>query len=213
MADHVATCASWTDEYVVCAPPDGVVAAAVVVVTAASALQSTSRPSDSNVVVYFAPEVAIVSPHRSSTRGGIIMTVSGFWFSDCSPLPSSVWLSKNGAVPSPPWLSSGGLEVNSPASPLSLLRCENVTCGPRPKAAAAAASQLTCTVPAGVGTNWTVVVVNHDVQADGGVSLTDWQRSVVKIAPGTSLIVVSRVSTCQWILSAYVQFGVVDHPF
>ena len=212
MADHVATCASWTDEYVVCAPPDGVVAAAVVVVTAASALQSTSRPSDSNVVVYFAPEVAIVSPHRSSTRGGIIMTVSGFWFSDCSPLPSSVWLSKNGAVPSPPWLSSGGLEVNSPASPLSLLRCENVTCGPRPKAAGVTAlSQLTCTVPTGAGTNWTVVVVNHDVQADGGVSLTNWQHSMVRIAPGTSVMFTSRVST--WTLNASVQFGVVYRPF
>ena len=55
----------------------------------------------------------------------------------------TVWLARAGTLPSPPWQSSS-----------SLLQCTGVVVN---------GSLVTCTIPAGTGTGWRVVVVNHAV--------------------------------------------------
>ena len=164
VARHVAVCDFWTDASISCLAPRGVAANATVTVTAASGLASLATPGA--IVHYLAPTVEAVTVNVSDTVGGALFTLTGVNLNDGVVLPTSIWLSR-GVLPSPPW------SRDTNATERTLLRCDVV------KRVVPSSTTLSGYIPAGYGTGWVFVVVNHDVDLGGTLSMDQWQTSAV----------------------------------
>ena len=143
-----------------------------------------------------APTIVHASPCHVSAIGGAVLTITGNDFNYDPPTAVSVWLSR-GVTPGYPWttfLRRGGSGIDAEHGLLS--------CSLRLKAGGNGvqwnSTYLTCVLPAGLGTGWRVVVVNHDVDdGSGDVSTTQWQQStsadfvVDYLPPSIASVVVS----------------------
>jgi hypothetical protein len=159
---RAAACSSWNDTHAVCTVPPGVAAAQSITVTTAAGSVSAVRPGVT--VAYLPPALLSVRPGRVGTRGGVALALAG---ASLAPgLRVSVWLAPAAAATAPalagvaPWLLPGATE------------CGAVT--------AVTATSARCVAPAGAGTGWAVVAVNHDgpVGAVGGL----WRASTASAA-------------------------------
>jgi hypothetical protein len=183
-------CPIWTNTALVCAPVVGVVARGAVVVTAASTQASLPTAPTARVAfeppgilgVYVAPgasgapdpaapsnaptapgaAAAGVDRAVSGTRGGVVLRVNGSHLASPS-LPVSLWLSRGGLPASgSPWAFRDVVGT--------LVRC------PLVEDEEPSSTWVACTVPVGTGAGWRLVVVNHDLDVDGGPkSSTLWQ--------------------------------------
>jgi hypothetical protein len=119
----------------------------------------------------------------SPTEGGGLVNITGVNFGH--PLPVSVWLVRSPSPATylgPPWEST----LSSQPGTSVKLRCPVVP-------GSVSATSVTCVVPEGSGTQWRVVVVNHDVAdpdgaaspgqppASAAVSLLRWQVSAAPL--------------------------------
>ncbi len=169
-------CPVWTDGTIVCEQPAGVSAEANVTVVAASGVASGQAGSVPKLM-FLPPVVAAVEPAAMvvSTEGGNDLQVYGENFGH--PLPVSVWLVRRWRdVDALRWSSSG--PVASPDAVECPVMSERVT-----------TTSLVCAVPPGIGTGWSLVVVNYDDVAvqrlnateAGAVSLLRWRASLTAL--------------------------------
>ncbi len=168
------TCPLWTDDRIQCDAPPGAAPTAPLMIIAASSRASRSVTSVP-IVSYAAPILSAVTMAPttvgnvllSGTRGGGVLLVVGSNFA-APLLPITVWLVRGGAVPRPPWATS-----QTPSGASNLLRCPLANSsdtgygsGNGTGSTSATSTSLSCVVPEGSGSDWQVVVVNHDVQME-----------------------------------------------
>ena len=125
-----------------------------------------------------APVVTSIAPTRCDTSGGQPLLVTGRHFNAVRTTAGtagvSVWLSR-GVLPAYPWAVvpvSRSVPGGGPGK--GLLRCTLES-----DVRVQSDSALSCTLPAGTGVDWVIVVVNHDVvdTATGELSSYLFQQS------------------------------------